>query len=362
MKFLLAGYFGYGNFGDEAILKYAVDILRYYYKNAEISVLTNDIISARQDLEVNGVRRFSFTNILKEIHSCNFLIFPGGSVLQDVTSLKSLIYYLGSIFLALMFKKKVILMAQGFGPIKNKLARKLTYKLLKRVSLITLRDEKSFDDLMSNGVMAEHTADLLWAFTQKPKNSNNDEQVMYGDLGVIEKKKVGIQLRSWATLTQEKLEVIAKTLIRNFFYLEYEFKLISLQKNSDEKVLIELGKIMHEMQPKCRIELIQEQTIEKNIELLQSMDYMIAMRFHAGLCTINSEHSILMLSYDPKTEEFCNELGLEYIDINELDEKSFSNSIKWLQEFNPTRTALKTNILVKKSQHNVDFLIKELEQ
>lgn len=362
MKFLLAGYFGFGNFGDEAILKYAIDILRYYYNDAEISVLTNDPIYAKENLKVNGVKRFCITNILKEISSCDFLIFPGGSVLQDITSLKSLIYYLGLIVLALIFKKKVILMAQGFGPIKNKLARKLTYKILKKVSLITLRDEKSYDDLMSNGVMSEHTADLLWAFTQKPKNSNSDEPVLYGDIGVIEKKKIGIQLRTWQSLTQEKLEIIAKTLIRNFFYLEYEFKLISLQKNSDEKVLIELGKIMHEMQPKCKIELIQGQTIEKNIELLQSMDYMIAMRFHAGLCTINSEHSILMLSYDPKTEEFCNELGLEYIDIDTLDEKSFANGIKWLQEFNPTRTALKTNILVKKSQHNVDFLVKELEQ
>ena len=361
MKFLLAGYFGFGNFGDEAILKYAVDILRYYYNNAEISVLTNDPILARQDLEVNGVKRFCLTNILKEISSCNFLIFPGGSVLQDVTSLKSLIYYLGLIFLALLFKKKVILIAQGFGPVKNTLARKLTYKILKKVSLITLRDEKSYDDLMRNGVLAEHTADLLWAFTQRDKNKDN-EQVLYGDIGVVEKKKIGIQLRSWPSLNQEKLEIIAKTLIRNFFYLEYEFKLISLQKNSDEKVLIELGKIIHKLQPKYKIELLTEQSIEKNIELLQSMDYMIAMRFHAGLCTINSEHPLLMLSYDPKTEEFCNELGLEYIDIDKLDEKTFSNAIKWLQEFNPTRTALKTNILVKKAQYNVDFLVKEIEQ
>ena len=67
-----------------------------------------------------------------------------------------------------------------------------------------------------------------------------------------------------------------------------------------------------------------------------------------------------MLSYDPKTEEFCKELGLKYIDIKDLNEENFVEGIRWLKKFNPTRTALKTNYLVKKSQQNVDFLVKEI--
>ena len=254
------------------------------------------------------------------------------------------------------------LMAQGIGPINNKFARSLTFKLLKKVSLITLRDEKSYDTLMSNGVMAELTADLLWAFTQKPKTDADEKSMVYGDIGTIEKKKVGLQLRNWASLTEEKLEIIAKTITRNFSHLEYDFKLICLQKNADEEILIKLGEIMHKMQPKAKIELLNSDDIDKNVELLQSMDYMIAMRFHAGLCTINSERSLLMLSYDPKTEAFCDELGLKFIDVNTLSENNFKEAVKWLQEFNPTRTALKTNILAKKSQQNVDFLIREIEK
>ncbi len=361
MKFLLAGYFGFGNFGDEAILKYAIDILRYYYKNSEITILTQNTLYAKKNLGVTGIYRFDMKNVIIGIKNCDYLIFPGGSVLQDVTSVKSILYYLSLIFLANLFKKKVILLAQGIGPINNKFVQKLTYTLLKKTSLITLRDEKSYDTLMKNDVIADLTADLLWAFTQKPKESTQHETVVYGDISCnVERKKIGIQLRNWVGMTTEKLNIIARNVLKNFHHIEFDYKLICLQKNSDEKILVELGEIMHKIQPQARIELLMEEDIEKNIEFLQSMDYMIAMRFHAGLCTINSEKSLLMLSYDPKTEEFCKELGLEYIDVKDFDEEAFKAAIKWLKEFNPTRTALKTNILVKKSQRNVDFLVKEI--
>ena len=362
MRFVLAGYFGFGNFGDEAILKYAVDILQFYYKNAEIAIITQTPHIIRKKFGAIGIYRFDLKSILLALKSCDYLVFPGGSVLQDKTSLKSILYYLSLISAAIFFKKKVIMLAQGVGPIKNEFAKKLTYKLLKKVSLITLRDEKSYDILMQNSVFGELTADLLWAFTQNPKSNNSDATMILGDIpGALPKKTVGIQLRNWDELTIEKMEILAKLILKKFPCFEFDYKLISLQKSSDEAVLIEFGKILHSRAKQAKIELFSLDGIEENINLLQSMDYLIAMRFHAGLCAINAEKSLLMLSYDPKTEEFCKELGLKYLSIEDLDEQNLAQSLDWLKEFNPTRTALKTNILVKKSQQNVDFLTKVIE-
>ncbi|MCR4881366.1 MAG: polysaccharide pyruvyl transferase CsaB [bacterium] len=363
MKFLLAGYFGFGNFGDEAILKYAVAMLRYYYKEAQISIITQNPDLTAKEYGLNGIYRFDFKKIIFSIKNCDCLIFPGGSILQDITSIKSIMYYLSLIWFGIIFKKKVIMISQGIGPIKNSLAQKLTQKLLKKVSFIAVRDEKSFELLRKNDIPCELTADLIWAFTQKT-NAKEDEQItIYGDIpGVVEKSKVGIQLRNWADLTEEKLQIIAKNTLKFFPKLDFDYKLICLQKNSDEKLLIRLGEIMHEMQPKARIELCIPKNTDNTVELLQNMDYMIAMRFHAGLCTINAEKPLLMLSYDPKTEEFCRELGLEYVNIQDLTENSYTEKIKWLKEFNPAKTALKTNILVKKSQQNVDLLIREIDK
>ena len=363
MKFLLAGYFGYGNFGDEAILKYALDILKYYYKDAQISVLTNSPYYTKKNLEVDGIFRFNMKAVIKEIKSSDILIFPGGSIFQDITSLKSILYYLFLILTGLFFKKKVVLISQGIGPINRKIIQNLTFKILRKVNLITVRDEKSYDLLIQNGVNAKLTADLVWAFTQKMDNEKQEKSIVYGDIAChTEKGKVGIQLRNWNNLTNEKLEILAKAIFKNFPMLEYNYKLICLQKNADEQILIELGKIMHELNNEANIELCVKSDIEENVELLQSMDYMIAMRFHAGLCTINAEKPLLMISYDPKTEELCNELGMQYIDVNNFTQETVIENIKWLKEFNPTKTALKTNILAKKSQQNVDYLIKEIEK
>ena len=363
MKFLLAGYFGFGNFGDEAILKYAIDILRYYYKESQINVITQSPYLLKKIYGIKGIYRFDFKEIINSIKETDYLIFPGGSVLQDITSLKSILYYLFLMFLGILFKKKVVLLSQGIGPINSRFAQKLTYKILKKVAFISVRDEKSFDLLLQNGIKSELTADLLWAFTQKQEEQSSEQTVVYGDIPcVIEKQKVGIQLREWKNLTDDKLEIIAKNILKAFPKLEFDYNLVCLQKNSDEEILIKLGKIMHEIQPKAKVELIIPDSIEKTVEVIQNMDYMIAMRFHAGLCTINAEKPLLMLSYDPKTEEFCDELGLEYLDIKNLTEENLSQQIKWLKSFNPAKTALKSNILVKKSRQNVDFLIGEIDK
>ena len=363
MKFLLAGYFGFGNFGDEAILKYAIDILHYYYKDATIEVITQNPYLAKKQHAIKGIYRFDLKGILSAIKNCDFLIFPGGSVLQDITSVKSIIYYLSLIFWACIFKKKILMFSQGIGPINNPFAKKIAYKLLKRVNFITVRDEKSYETLLQNSISAELTADILWAFTQKQKEKEPETNIVFGDIAYNpDKPKVGIQLRNWAALTEEKIEILAKNILKAFPRIEFNYKLISLQKNSDEIILIKLGEIMHKMQPKADIELCQPENTEDTVEILQSMDYMIAMRFHAGLCTINAEKPVLMLSYDPKTEEFCHELGLDFLDIKDLTEENLVEKIKWLKEFNPTKTALKTNILANKSRQNVDFLVKEIEK
>ena len=326
MKFVLAGYFGFGNFGDEAILKYAVDILRYYYKEAQISVISQNPDKIAEEYKLKSIHRFDLKEIIFEIKNCDCLIFPGGSILQDVTSIKSILYYLTIIGLGIFFKKEVIMLSQGIGPIKNSLAQNITKKLLKKISFISVRDENSYKILKQYDISSELTAVLLWAFTQKTDSSEKEETIIYGDVPcATEKQKVGLQLRSWADLTEEKLQIIANNILKLFPKLEFDYKLICLQESSDKELLIKLGMIMHEMQPEARVELLIPNTIDETIEI-------------------------------------CKELGLEYVDIKDFSEDEFREKIAWLKEFNPVKTALKTNIFVKKSQQNVDFLIREVDK
>ena len=130
VKVAISGYYGFKNFGDEAIL----DVLVKHLKSLEcndITVFSSDIDYTAEKYNVNAVKRFNIKNVLKAIKSCDVLISGGGSLLQDVTSLKSLIYYASIIALGLLFNKKVIIFAQGIGPLKSCTAKIIVKNLLK---------------------------------------------------------------------------------------------------------------------------------------------------------------------------------------------------------------------------------------
>lgn len=109
----ISGYYGFDNFGDEIILKILVENI----KDNNITVFSSNPNKTKQELNVNSVHSFNIKEIIKSIAKCDYLISGGGSLLQDVTSKKSLIYYLCIIALAQLFRKKTIIFAQGLGRI-----------------------------------------------------------------------------------------------------------------------------------------------------------------------------------------------------------------------------------------------------
>ena len=81
--------------------------------------------------------------IIREIKNCDLLISGGGSLLQDVTSCRSIIYYLSIMLIGILFNKKVMVYSQGIGPINKSLNKWITRFVLNKVDYITLRDYKS---------------------------------------------------------------------------------------------------------------------------------------------------------------------------------------------------------------------------
>ena len=102
-KYVISGYIGFGNFGDEAIAK----VLTTHLKNNSAEKITILSSNPAKTAEQYGVFSENFLKFIKPILESDVLISGGGSLLQDVTSLKSLIYYLAVIVTALVFNKKV---------------------------------------------------------------------------------------------------------------------------------------------------------------------------------------------------------------------------------------------------------------
>lgn len=298
-KYVVSGYIGFDNFGDEAIAGVLTENLK---KNGaeKITLISSNPLKTSKLYGVNSVGMFGF---LKPIMKTDVLISGGGSLLQDVTSLKSLIYYLGIIITALFFRKKVIIFAQGFTPFRTKLGKLLTKFVLKKCYKITVRDKESQKLLNEIGIESTLTCDPVFGVNIPP----------------VEKHGVGLQLRSFPTLTDEFLEKLISEIKLRF--PDQELKLISLQDNIDLPVLEKFeGKIFKNL------------TVEEAIKEISSLEYLIGMRFHACLIAAKAGVKVLGINYDKKVETLAHEVGFPLVN---LDDEDLSDGFKKIDKLNP---------------------------
>jgi len=300
-KYLVSGYIGFDNFGDEAIAKVLVSYLKS--KNAEkITLISSNPKKTSKLYEVNSV---GMLNFFRALIDCDVLISGGGSLLQDITSLKSLIYYLAIIFLAIVFRKKVIIFAQGFTPFRTKLGKVLTQFVLKKCDEIYIRDEKSQDLLNQMGIGSNLVSDPVYGIDVNPQKHSG----------------VGVQLRDFYKLNAGFLNKLAKEIEKKF--KDKEIKLISLQDNLDLAVLNKFSKILDNLNIKNRI--YSNLSVEDGVKILSELEYLIGMRFHANLIASKSRVKILGINYDVKVSTLAEKVGFPII---ELDSKNIEDGFK----------------------------------
>ncbi|NLA86421.1 MAG: glycosyltransferase, partial [Clostridiales bacterium] len=148
---VMSGYYGFGNAGDEAILQSVHQNIDDTGGDIAITVLSKDPGETKSRYGYDAVNRFGLCSVIKALKSCDALVSGGGSLLQDHTSTRSLLYYLMIIRAAEFFKKKVMIYANGIGPIRKKSNRRRVGKIVGRADVITLRDDVSAEELRSMG-------------------------------------------------------------------------------------------------------------------------------------------------------------------------------------------------------------------
>lgn len=307
-KVLISGYYGFNNFGDEGILEVLIKKLKSL--NADITVFSKDPKKTSQTHKVNAIPSFSYFNLKKEIKKCDVLISGGGSLLQDATSLKSLVYYLYIINTALKLNKKVIIFAQGIGPIKSKIGQFFAKRILRQCDLVTVRDEKSLFLLRGWGIKCELVCDPLFDLALVGSNPSN---------------KVGIQLRSFKTLNEKLLHKLAHQVIKDF--ARQKIEIFSFQDSLDLEVCRQFDRILHSIDPLVRTEIINNQTSKEILQRISQLDYMIAMRFHACLVALKYGIKTLGICYDEKVDKLAQEAKIPAIGMlaNEDYDVLFNN-------------------------------------
>ena len=296
-KYIVSGYIGFDNFGDEAIAMALTNELKS--KHAEkITLISSNPAKTAKMYNVNSCSMLKF---FKPLAEADVLISGGGSLLQDITSLKSLIYYLGVIYIALFLKKKVHIFSQGIGPINTKIGKILTRYALRHCEKISVRDKKSQELLKSWNIESELVRDPVFNLDIPTQNI---------------KGIVGVQLRSYPTLSDDFLKRLAKEVILKF--ADKQIQVISLQDSLDLEVCNKFANMVRK-QGIENVQVLSKLSVQQVFDTISKLEYLIGMRFHANVVAIKSNVKTLAINYDPKVQKLAEEFNLSLINLNQND-------------------------------------------
>lgn len=302
-KILLSGYYGYNNAGDEAILKSIIANIKKIDKDADITVLSDNIEFTKEKYNINAVKRFNPLHILKALLKCDILISGGGTLFQDKTSTRSLIYYTSIINIAKLFGKKVMIYANGIGPLKKQSNIKRVKKSIEKSDIITLRDIEALETIKSMKVENKNiflTTDPV--FSLKP--DDNTQALLKENNIPCDKEFVVISARSWdkqgefTTIFAKACDYIIEKYDKNiiFFALQYPHDLKSTH--------------IIKQKMKNNSYIIQDITPMQMMGIMQKATYVISMRLHGLIFASSVCTPVLGFSYDPKIDNLLNQIDM----------------------------------------------------
>ena len=164
-RVVLSGYYGFRNLGDDAILLALRDRLAETVPGATLLALSKHPAETREKCGVEAANRFDPFAVRRAIKGASCYVSGGGSLLQDHTSTRSLLYYAALIRMAKYYGKPIMFYANGIGPVETARDRERVRAVAEMADVITLRDTESLDALREMGVKNENiriTADPVY--------------------------------------------------------------------------------------------------------------------------------------------------------------------------------------------------------
>lgn len=297
-KVLISGYIGFSNFGDDAIFSVLTKSLKEGGK--EVRALSSNPALTSENFDVKAYKFNNPFEVLRAILGCDTLISGGGSLLQNTTSNKSLIYYILVILLAKFLGKRVVIFAQGIGPLKGSFWQGLTQFTLRLCDEVTVRN--SFSQRLLG----------KW----KIKNKLVLDPVFEMDLPPYDPKNiVGVQLRSYSKLEKSNIENLSRAISKKFS--NKKIQIFPFQKSLDDEICNEFFEALKAQNPEIDAEIVPYQTIEQITQDFSHLNYLLAMRFHACVLGLKLGVKTLPVSYDEKVTNLAQDHNIPYVEASE---------------------------------------------
>lgn len=316
-EIIISGYYGFKNSGDDALLRAIIDDIKRHKESPNITILSANPKETEKKYRVRAIHRFNIVGLSKHLKKAGLLISGGGTLIQDSTSTKSLMYYLAVINAAIKKNVKVMLYSNGIGPLKNKHNIKLASKILDKTDIITLRDPASKEVLDKIGVTKPQiaiSADPVFGI--EGFNKARGMEIIKRYLPNVENEKIiGVSVRK----TKDTNPCFEKAVASMCDYMSEKYNckciFIPMQTNKDEQISRNIIGMM-----KSSAVLINERMdVCDIISVVSATTACIGMRLHSLIYAAIGAVPLIGISYDPKIAGFMEYTGQKlYADVSKL--------------------------------------------
>lgn len=351
---VICGAYGRGNAGDDAILEAILQEMRAIDPDMPITVLTKDPKATRLTYRVRTAGRMDVLTWKKAMRHAGLYINGGGSLIQDVTSRRSLWFYLHNIQAAHKAGCKVQMYGCGIGPVLREQHRKLAASVLNAsVDVITLREPDSLKELQSMGVTKPEillTADP--ALTLPAASEDEIDSVLLRAGIPPHGKYLCFALRNWKGF-EDKAPLFAQA--AKYAYETYGLTPVfaAVEKHLDPVA----GRLAAAGLDIPHYFLDDAGSAGTIIGALSRMQAVVSMRLHALIFAAGQGIPLAGVVYDPKVSAFLRYIGQEnFLDLDALTADALKAMIDCMvsSPISPEEQAAAVQKLRQIEQVNVD--------
>lgn len=357
MKYVISGYYGFNNSGDDALLLSIISGIKSNDEKAEITVLSKSPAETRRGYGVDAVNRYNIFSLLAKISRCDVLVSGGGTLIQDETSTKSLMYYLAVIKIAKFFKKKVMLYANGIGPLNSFKNIEMTKRTLNEVDLITLRDKKSLDAIEQVGVAGPEiklTADP--AFLLKADGKGEEILESYGI--PHGQPLMCVSVRKWKNNPAYFTGIMAE-------FCDYAFEkygLFTVFMPMQQKFDFDIANEIKNNMKNRSVVIGANYSVESLLSIMSEMSICVGMRLHTLIYSASCTVPTIGIVYDPKVNGFMEYMGEDkFVSVESMNMENLCSLLDGVcRNYDAVRNEMKRNItsMRVKARENTELLQK----
>ena len=302
---VVCGAYGRGNMGDDAILQTIIRQLRMQDPDLPICVMTRKPVETALETGVSTVQIFHAMRASKWMKRSTLYISGGGTLLQNATSTRSLIYYLFSMIQAKKCGCRVMLYGCGAGPVRGKGNQRLVARVLNRYAdQMTLRDPASRQTLERFGVTVPKcmvTADP--ALGMQADTERTPEFLRKNGVDRDQKYALFV-LRPWSGM-ERRLDAVRQA--AEYVYRRWDLMPVFMcfEPSRDQNITHTAA---DGLQVPYKI-LTGESDCSIACGVIARSQLVVAMRLHALVFACSQDVPMVGISYDPKVSGFMDYAG-----------------------------------------------------